>query len=88
MILIYRTNFLAIISIIKYYEDKGKYRILNVNIGDSRIVLGEKQQKGYVAIELSTDHKPNAQETQRIISAGTFLLRPFFPEFIYLFLQY
>lgn len=63
----------AIISIIKYVEEKGKYRILNVNIGDSRIVLGEKQQKGYTAIELSTDHKPNALETQRIICAGGFV---------------
>lgn len=68
--IIFTYIFLAIISIIKYVEEKGKYRILNVNIGDSRIVLGEKQQKGYTAIELSTDHKPNALETQRIICAG------------------
>jgi len=36
-------------------------------------VLGEKQQKGYTAIELSSDHKPNALETQRIICAGGFV---------------
>jgi protein phosphatase 2C family protein 2/3 len=63
----------AIISIIKFVEEKGKYRLLNVNIGDSRIVLGEKQQKGYTAIELSSDHKPNSLETQRIICAGGFV---------------
>jgi serine/threonine protein phosphatase PrpC len=39
-------------SVIRYEPEKGKYRLLNVNIGDSRIVLAEKQAKSCVSQHL------------------------------------
>jgi len=46
-------------------------KIYCANCGDSRAVIGRRQGSGYVAIPLSTDHKPDRHdEYNRIIAAG------------------
>jgi serine/threonine protein phosphatase PrpC len=47
-------------------------RVISVNIGDSRIVLGTRNNEGQlVAYPLSTDHKPDDfEELHRIIHSG------------------
>lgn len=45
--------------------------IIAANLGDSRAVLGRQLARGYVAIDLTVDHKPELEhEKNRIESAG------------------
>lgn len=47
-------------------------KILGVNIGDSRVVIGKKNEEGaFVAEEFTHDHKPDLpKERERILAAG------------------
>jgi len=62
----------AIFTIASYDESTSIYTLLNANIGDSRIVLAEKQADGsYLANACTQDHKPtNDEERRRIEEAG------------------
>jgi len=62
----------AIFTIASYDESTSIYTLLNANIGDSRIVLAEKQADGsYLDNACTQDHKPtNDEERRRIEEAG------------------
>lgn len=44
-----------------------KYSIFTINVGDSRIVLG----RGKIAIDLTTDHKPNSRYERELEGSWT-----------------
>lgn len=47
------------------------YKLVNANIGDSRIILAKKEGDKYKAIACTDDHKPtNREERERIENAG------------------
>jgi serine/threonine protein phosphatase PrpC len=46
-------------------------RVICANVGDSRAVIGKKSEKGWTAVPLSDDHKPdNPDERRRIQRNG------------------
>jgi len=68
----------AIFAIVRpCFDDKGeisKYNLIVGNIGDSRAVLGRKENGVYNFCPLSEDHKPgNLIEESRIVEAGGFV---------------
>ena len=55
-------------------------KIISINLGDSRTVLAKYEKNNYVAINLSTDHKPNiSTEKKRILINGG-RIKPFYDE--------
>jgi len=61
----------GIFTLARADSETGTYHLINGNIGDSRIVLGRKQDDSYTAIPCSFDHKPtNEEERKRIEAAG------------------
>eukprot|EP01127_Copromyxa_protea_P015483 TRINITY_DN4460_c1_g1_i2.p1 TRINITY_DN4460_c1_g1~~TRINITY_DN4460_c1_g1_i2.p1 ORF type:complete len:443 (-),score=55.07 TRINITY_DN4460_c1_g1_i2:13-1341(-) len=66
----------AAVTIIKR-DDTGTYKIMNINIGDSRIVLAKrdpKKTKLYTAIPCTTDQNPYSKtERKRVRACGGFI---------------
>merc|ERR1712071_611253 len=45
--------------------------LTGINIGDSRVILGKEKEGRLVAVEITTDHKPDSpKEKERILAAG------------------
>ena len=55
-------------------------KIISINLGDSRTVLGKKENNKYITINLSTDHKPELFEEKKRILLNGGRIKPFYDE--------
>ena len=55
-------------------------KIISINLGDSRTVLARSENGKYIAINLSTDHKPNIKEEKKRILLNGGRIKPFYDE--------
>ena len=55
-------------------------KIISINLGDSRTILGKKENNKYYAINLSTDHKPELIEEKKRILLNGGRIKPYYDE--------
>ena len=55
-------------------------KIISLNLGDSRTVLARNENGKYIAVNLSTDHKPNIKEERKRILINGGRIKPFYDD--------